>query len=397
MDQNTPSTPPVRTAIPTKHAGRLFPVPRLTSILAFIVIGFLLFALGSHVALRFYASFLFLFYALVAQMWVAVMLLGVFQTILMAPLRVINLIKSQNIKEFQRTIEEDTQAQEQSFMLKKRMRKGENVALFYIVNFIIQFVAYLTIGRLFLSDLYHVPINPDLLYRFVPYPDYPLQGLWFKLPYLWFNETVNLGMKVVLWVWLIAAIIQAVIYIVRYYLKEKKAKLPTPEKGTSQNKVYQAARRYATGYFLVFMVLSFLLIRNFPVDWYVGYFVGDISVPNPRFNFITALVTFGTIVWLSIPKIRKKTELAQEAGISETVIYETQKRMLKDSVLTGLLVGAAAYFVTNRIPSAFELSIFTFEVIALLSPFTLDKVILKSQAAREQKKAANKVEGDLGK
>lgn len=373
-----------QTAIPTQHPSRLFPVPRLMTIIAFVIIGFLLFALGSHIAVRFYASSLFLFYAVVAQMWVAVMLLGVFQTVLMAPLRVINLIKSQHIKEFQRTIEEETKAQEQSFVLKKQMHKGETVALFYIVNFVVQFVSYLTIGRLFLSDLYHTPINPDLLYRFIPYPDYPLSGLWFKLPYLWFSDTINLGMRTLLWVWAIAGIIQALIYLVRYYRREKKQALPKSSPGTTQEKVYRTARRYATGYFLVFMVLSFILIRHFPVGWEIRYFIGDISQPNPRFNLITALVTFGTIVWLSIPKIRKKTELALAAGIDEKIIYQTQRQMFKDNVLTGAIVGAAAYFVTNQIPSAFELSIFTFEVIALLSPFTLDKAILGAYANKNK-------------
>ena len=35
------------------------------------------------------------------------------------------------------------------------------------------------------------------------------------------------------------------------------------------------------------------------------------------------------------------------------------------------------YFITNRIPSAFELSIFTLEIISLAAPLTLDKFILK--------------------
>jgi len=59
--------------------------------------------------------------------------------------------------------------------------------------------------------------------------------------------------------------------------------------------------------------------------------------------------------------------------------------MFKDSLFTATLVGLGAFFITNQIPSAFELSIFTLEVISLLSPFTLDKAILGSLALQKDK------------
>lgn len=54
--------------------------------------------------------------------------------------------------------------------------------------------------------------------------------------------------------------------------------------------------------------------------------------------------------------------------------------MLKDTLKNATLIGLGAYFITNQIPSAFELSIFTLEIISLASPLTLDRIILGSIA-----------------
>ncbi|OGV97091.1 hypothetical protein A2W24_00080 [Microgenomates group bacterium RBG_16_45_19] len=387
--------PAVVTAIPTAHPSRLIPIPRLTTILAWGLILFFLFALGSHMALRFYASALFLFYSVVSSMWIAVMLLGVFQTILMVPLRVINLIKTDNIKEFQAKIAEIETEKEQQFVLKKSVHSGERVILFYAVNFVIQAVSYLTIGRLFLIDFYKKALNPDLLYRFIPYPNYPIKGLIYRLPYPWFTETYDFGMKAVFWVWIIVSVIQAVIYAVRYVSRER-AKKKAPQK--TEASIMTQVKKYSTGYLVVFLVLSYIVVRHFPINWQIFYFTGNVAVPNPRFNLITAIVTFITIVWLSLSKIRLKGRLAEAAGIDQEIINETQRGMLKDTLLAATLVGIAAYLITNQIPSAFELSIFTFEVIALLSPWTLDKLIINRKKARDESAKGTKQEagGDGG-
>lgn len=378
------------TAIVTTNPSRILPVPRLTTIIAVGFIGFLLFALASRMAMRFYASALFSFYGLTALMWVSVMLLGVFQTILMVPLRVINLIKSQNLREFQQKIADIKSEQEQQFVLKKSVKGGERVILFYVVNFVIQAVSYLTIGRLFLTDFYNYKLDPALLYRFVPYPNYPIQGLIYKLPYVWFTDTYDFGLKAVFWVWLVIGAIQALIYLWKYLRSRQKAKDNPNEPG-----IVRRARKYSTGYLVVGLILSYLIVRHFPVGWEIFYFTGDVSKPNPQFNLITAIVTFFTIVWLSLSKIRQKGELAEKAGMDHEVIAETQRGMLKDTLLSAAFIGTGAYFITNRIPSAFELSIFTFEVIALLSPWTLDKIVLSRQKMKQEREEEAKREREI--
>jgi hypothetical protein len=334
--------------------------------------------------MRFYASFLFLFYSIVKQLWISVMLLGVFQTIIMIPLRVINLVKSTSIHEFTEKVEEETAQEKQGFVLKKKITKGENVALFYLVNMFIQAVSYLTIGRLFLTDFYSQPLDPSLLYRWVPYPDYPILGRIYTLPYPWYNATQDFGLNTVLWVWLFISVIQVIIYIIKYIVKRTSKKPADTSNATTQAKIMGVAKKYSTGYMLFFLAVSYLLVRHFPVGWHFHYFMGDVAIPNPRFNFFTAVVATLTIIWLSLPKIIEKGRLAQEAGIEERIIYDTQKDMLKTTIVSAVFIGLGAFFITNQIPSAFELSIFTFEVIVLFAPLTLDRVIIKSTQKKQK-------------
>ena len=84
--------------------------------------------------------------------------------------------------------------------------------------------------------------------------------------------------------------------------------------------------------------------------------------------------------------------MAREAGIPEHKIEATEKRLFADSVKTATLVGLGAYFITNHIPSAFELSVFTLEVISLSSPFTLDKLVVRAN----KKQAKPEVEQPSG-
>lgn len=368
-----------QTAIPDINPSRILPVPRLSTLLAIVVVLFLIYAFISGMTVRFYASFLFLFYSLTNQMWISVVLLGVFQTLLLIPLRIINLIKSSHIQEFRETFAEIEQRKEQEYFLKKSLKQGTRVAQFYVVNFFIQLVSYTSIGRLFLTDFYSDPLKRSMLYDFVPYPEYPIQGRFFQIPYAWFSETINLGMRWVLIAWGILLVVQVGIFVYRSLRKRFGGRaIQVPKQGAAR-KAFLVLHRYATGYLVLFMILAWLLITHFPVAWELRIFSGDVSIPNRTLNTITAVATFFTLLWVNIPKIRKKVQLARQAGMSEEVIDETQTELFKDTFKVATLVGLGAFFITNHIPSAFELSIFTLEIISWLSPLTLDRIILASQ------------------
>jgi hypothetical protein len=112
-----------------------------------------------------------------------------------------------------------------------------------------------------------------------------------------------------------------------------------------------------------------------------------VSIPNRQFNTLTAIATFLTLIWVNLPKIQKQVDLARAAGIPDIVVRMTQRDLFKDTFKVAAFVGFGAYFITNQIPSAFELSIFTLEVISLFSPLTLDRVILASVKSKEVVKA----------
>jgi membrane protein insertase Oxa1/YidC/SpoIIIJ len=361
-------------------------IPSLGTIASALAIIFLIYAFFSGILHTFYASFLFFFYSYVKHMWISVMLLGVFQTLLMIPFRVIRIAKSNNIQEFQHTVEKIQKESEQTFVLKKKFRQGNPTFLFYAVDFVMQIVSYVSLGRLFLTDFYNMPLDPKHLYSWVEYPSYPIQDVWFKIPYPYITKSIDFGWKVLLPTWIALVIIQLIILIFKRASKNKpvveEAELTEEDKKVTE--VTEKINKYTTGYLLFFMLIAWLLVRNFPVGWQINIFSGDVTIPNRTFNTVTAIATFITMLWHSIPKIVRKGHLAEKLGIKTSIIERTQKDMFKESLFTATLVGLGAFFITNQIPSAFELSIFTLEVISLLSPFTLDKLVLGSLSVKKE-------------
>ena len=230
---------------------------------------YLVYAFLTGITFRFYASFLFLFYSVIGRMWISVMCLGVFQTLLMIPLRMINLYKSATIKDFADKLEEAHQEEEQQFLLKKKIRTGNRTALYYWVNFFIQTISYLSLGRLFLTDFYRTPLDPNMLYSFVQYPSYPIQDVIFKLPYVGFNSTRDFGWKPVLISWAIIIGTQALVFVLRSLYKKFKAQ---SRSAISKNAILQKIVAYFTGSTVILCFLAWLLLRHFPLDWQLMIF-----------------------------------------------------------------------------------------------------------------------------
>lgn len=353
---------------------RFFP---LSSIVASVIIIFLVFAFFSGLSFQFYASALFIFYALTGKMWVSVVFLGVFQTVLMIPLRIVRILRSQNIKEFQRGVGDLKDGPAKQLSFKENFQKGNKTFLFYVVDFVIQLVSFITIGRMFLTDFYSVPISTARLYSFVPYPAYPIQDTFFKIPYLKVVSTTDFGLKTFFIVALGLIVFQVFILILRSIYKRSFIK---NNKKLSSSK---ALPQYTSGYLIVILVVVYFLIRHFPTDISLRIFSGDVSIPNRTLNSITAFTTFLTVMWFGVVRNMRQAKLAEKSKIPLAVIERTQKLMFKDSFKNAVVLGLGAFFITNQIPSAFELSIFTLEIISLSSPFTLDKIILQATAKKK--------------
>jgi hypothetical protein len=349
-------------------------LPPLRTIATGSTLVFLVWAFFSKQTMRFYASFVFLFYSITHSMWISVIMLGIFQTLILIPFRIVNLTKSQHIKDFEAKVNELNHKGEQSFLIRKSAKTGNKIILYYLVDFFVQLTSYVTIGRLFLTDFYSVKLDPWFLYSWVPYPKYPIHDVWFKIPYPVVTKTLDLGMHWVFVSWIIIICLTVLVsWMVQLYQHQNKE---------SNNKVAGPVAWFL-GSSLLLMLISWFVIRHFPIGWVVSIFSGDVGKPNPRFNTITAIATFTTILWLDVKPILRKVELARAAAIPENIIRQTQSQLFGETLRSATLVGLGAYYITNQIPCAFELSIFTLEIISWLSPLTLDKLILQSKTKKE--------------
>jgi hypothetical protein len=349
-------------------------LPRLSTTITFVVIFLLIYLFFSKLSLKFYASILFFLYHYIQHMWLAVIGLGVVQTILLMPFRAINLILQSNVKEFEVQVEELKDQDQQQFLIKQTIRKGNPTILWYIVNFVTQVVAYISVGRLFLIDFYNFKLNPDLLFSFSYYPQYPIKDPIFKLPYPYAQQTTDYGL---IWVFIAWG---SILLIKLFYNRFTKYyhHLSNTQKIQNDSAITRNLKSFiknSAGFLTLFFILAYILIRKFPTHWELRIFSGDVSIPNYTLNFITAVGAFIVVLWLNLPKISKKAEVALHQGIPEDIVFKTQKRLFIDNLRSAVLLGLGAYYITRLIPSAFELSIFTLEIISLTSPLTIDRLI----------------------
>lgn len=347
-------------------------VPSLRSILTVTIVILMVYLFVFGHLQKFYLSLLFFYYSILGEMWWAVIGIGVTQTLLLIPLRIIRISNQAKIGEFKERVEE-LEIEEQRFFVKKSAKSGQGAFLFYSADFVIQLATYLSIGRMFLMDFYNYRLDPNLLYQFVPYPEYPIEGTIFKLPYPWFAGTRSFGWEIIVWVWLIIVLLQVIVLLVRYFYTASMKKSGGTATGLPKN-----VTKYASGYLIMFLFISWVLMKNFPTDWSLRFFSGSITIPNPTFNSVTAVMTFLTLIWFGVNRIRRDSIIAREKGIDEKHIATIQRSMFGDNFRSAVLVGLGAFFITNQIPSAFELSIFTLEMISLISPLTLDPLIFRS-------------------
>lgn len=345
----------------------------LSSLLVLLVLAWLWYQFFTGGIYQFYASIVFLFYALTNKMWVSVILLGVFQTILLMPLRAIRLTWGEDIKKFQEKIEKIDSDSLKHKAVKQSFDLGNKTFLFYLIDFTVQLSTFLTIGRLFLTDFYTQRLNPDLLFSFVPYPQYPINDPMFHIPYPVVTKSYDFGWQAVFWVWAILFLVQVIIWIARayqQYAQRRGGQVAAPIRFSSN------ISRYTIAYLVILLWLSWALMRHFPTEFGVRIFSGDVSKQNTTFNTVTATATFLTLVYFAAHDIVRMGKKALKEGMAQHLVDATQKKMFSQGVFDAVLVGLGAFFITNQIPSAFELSVFTLEVISLLSPVTLDKWVL---------------------
>ena len=329
---------------------------------------------------RLYASAFFGLYYLTGQVWVSVLLIGVCQNIILLPLRFIGMRLSQSFKDFEDKIEKSSN-DDAYLVFTEKVRKGDIGIVFYIFNFVLNAIAFLSAGRIFLIDFYTQKLDPNYLYKFIPYPEYPLVGTNFNFPFFKITETIAIDWKIIILIWLGISLFFAATKLLwrifRIFLTNNKKIL-----GARIN--YNRLLAQSGGFSGTILILSIILLRNFPVDFESWWLLADLTRQNTTMNTITAIGTFLTVIHASYTRHRIDYEIAKKRGVDGETLNKVLKEKMKGSFRNAFLLGAGAFFVTNQIPCAFELSVATFEVLYILSPYTFDKILIRAGAQKKK-------------
>lgn len=360
----------------------LMPIATTFLVIFLAVIAVWFFKGGSF---RLYASAFFSLYYLTGQVWVSVLLIGVSQNIVLLPMRFIGMRLSQSFKDFEEGIGESSN-EDAYLVFTEKVKKGDLGIVFYILNFVINAIAFLSAGRIFLIDFYTQKLNPSLLYKWVPYPEYPLVGTIFRLPFFKITETISVDWKIILFIWLgvslFFALLKLLWRIFRSLLTHNKKLL-----GMRIN--YNRLLLQSGGFSGTVLILSIILLRNFPVKFDGWLLMADLTRQNTTMNFITAVGTFLTTMHAGYTRHKIDMEIAKKRGTDERKLEKVLGGKMKETFRNALFLGLGAFLITNQIPCAFELSVATFEVLFILSPYTFDKILIRAGANQGKKNEEN--------
>ncbi len=346
-------------------------LPFATTILVIFLIAALIwfFTGGSF---RLYASVFFTFYHFTHQIWLSVILIGISQNLIFLPLRFISLKLSASLKDFEDELENINSEKDQYFLFNKKVQEGNPAVVFYIFNFVLNAIAFFSAGRIFLIDFYTKKLNPSLLYAKVPYPDYPLNGTIFKFPFFRITDTIALDWSTIFAIWggLIALIVvpRLLWRLVKFILKKN-------QKILSARINYNRLLFKIGGFSGTIFLLSLFVLRHLPSAFTGHLLLADLTRANPTMNLITAIGTFITVLHAGYTRQKFVAIEAVKNNIPAEIIARVGRQKIRQSVQNAFILGIGAYLITSQIPSAFELSVATFEILYILSPHTLDLIL----------------------
>ncbi|MDD4938116.1 MAG: hypothetical protein PHX34_03865 [Candidatus Shapirobacteria bacterium] len=343
-----------------------------TFLLIFLIFLFVWFLRGG--SFRLYASLFFCIYSITNQIWISVILMGILQNIIFLPLRLIGNVFNQSLKNFEDELDK-TDEKEQSLVFTKSIKEGSLPIVFYIFNFFVNAIAFFSAGRIFLIDFYSDPLKlqkMNLLYKFVPYPNYPLKGIDLHVPLFKITQTFALpwpNIFMIIGITILFFIALRLLWrIFRIFLRNNK-------------KILFARIRYnrlllAIGGFggVGILILMFVL-RHIPNAFQGFVFIANLSRQNTPMNFTTAVGTFIVTIHAGYKNNSAASQKAKLANISPEIIKKVFKTQMRQSTKNAFILGLGAFFITNNIPSAFELSVTTFEIMYMIYPYTFGRLL----------------------
>lgn len=341
-------------------------LPILTTFLiVFLFAIFIWFFRGG--SFRLYSSIFFTLYNFTGQIWISVLLMGVLQNIAFLPLRLIGDYFDSRIKVFEELLGKSKE-NDQYFMFTEKIKKGDPAIVFYIFNFILNAIAFFSAGRIFLIDFYNTPLDPKLLYNFVPYPKYPLRGTDFRFPFFKVTDSMALDWLTIAKIWIGITLFFAA---ARFLWRLIKFILWRSKRILSARINYNRLLAEIGGFSGTLFIVSTIFLRHIPTAFQGVMLIADLTRQNSTMNLITAIGTFLTTFHAGYNSASKASDNARRASIPEDVINKVFKARMERSFKNAIFLGIGAYIITSNIPSAFELSVATFEVLYIVSPYAL--------------------------
>ena len=133
-----------------------------------------------------------------------------------------------------------------------------------------------------------------------------------------------------------------------------------------------------SGFGSVLIIGLVIFLRHIPTAFQPFVFIANLSHQNTPMNFITAIGTFITTLHAGYKNNSEAATKAKNASIPIEVIKKVFKDKMEQSFKNATILGLGAFFITNNIPSAFELSVTVFEIMYFVYPYTFGLVINKA-------------------
>jgi len=347
-----------------------------TLLLLFLIVLAVWFFKGG--SFKLYASIFFSIYSITNQIWISVILMGIIQNIIFLPLRIIGNSFDKSLKHFEDELEEIKKEENQSLVFNKKIKEGSLPIVFYIFNFFVNAIAFFSAGRIFLIDFYSDPLKLQkmkLLYDFVPYPKYPLKGINLHVPLLKITETMAMDWNnifmIIGFIVLFFVILRLIWRVLRIFLGHNKKVLFARIK-------YNRLLFTISGFGGVALILIAFFLRHIPTAFQSFVFIANLSVQNTPMNFVTAVGTFIVTLHAGYRNNTEASKKAETLNIPKDIIKKVFRDKMNKSLKNAIILGIGAFFITNQIPSAFELSVTTFEIMYLIYPYTFGLLIKKT-------------------
>jgi len=344
-----------------------------TLAIAFLIVVLVWFFKGE--SFKLYASLFFGLYSITHLSWLSIILVSIVQNVFFLPIRIISERFYVDLKDFEHELEK-THSEEQYFVLKKQIKTGNLSVIFYIINFLLFFIAFISAGRVFFLEFYHTPIAKHWLYSWVNYPDYPLQGVIFHFPFFKIISTTALDWSLIAKMWIIPILFLAVariLWLIAKPLLGGSSQLLKIRININRLKIILG------GFVGTLFILSIYFMRHLPTGAEFVWFSADLSKQNTAFNIITAICTSFATVYSGFQHSKEAATEARKRGIPEDIITKVTAQTIRTSYGNAILLGVSTLWVTRLMPCSHDLSVLAFEALYLMSPFTFDLLIPKNK------------------